>query len=484
MIVLFLVLGPMALGIASLLVRGERRRAARRAILVGGAAWHTLGTLATLTAWGRQVPVSWQSFLQLDPIGQVFLLIISVLFFLVAIYSLGYFQQEQETTLDDGVSHLYTPCMLFFLAAMTLTTVTPHFGVLWVAVEATTLASAPLIYYHRHPGALEAAWKYLLICSVGIALALLGLFFVAASGRAAHVDLTVPSLIHHAAALDQRWLRIGCILVLIGFGTKMGLAPLHNWLPDAHSEAPSPVSALLSGALLNCAFLGIVRFYQVADAAGLGAFMNRLLILFGLVSLLVATAFIAGQRDYKRLLAYSSVEHMGILALAVGVGAGAAGLLHAINHSLTKGLLFLVAGQILTLYRTKVIGDVTGLLRTAPRVGTLFAIGGLAIVGAPPFAPFVSEFLILQRGVAHGHYAVMAIYLLCLGIIFVVMSRALFGMLFGAANAEIAQTPALPRRMMIAPALLALGVAGLGLYLPAGLQTLVARAATFIGGGS
>lgn len=478
MIVVALVLVPMVLGIVSLVVR----RPWRRAILIGGAGAHLLGTGATLTPWGRHIPIAWQTFLQLDPIGQVMLLVVSGLFFLVALYSLDYLHHEEATTLEEGVSHLYTACMLFFLAAMTLTTITPHFGLLWVAVEATTLASAPLIYYHRTPRALEAAWKYLLICSVGIALALLGLFFIAAAGRAAHVDLTVASLVHHAAALDHRWLRIGCIMVVIGFGTKMGLAPLHNWLPDAHSEAPSPVSALLSGALLNCAFLGILRCYQVAAAAGLGPFMARLLILFGLLSLGIATAFIAGQRDYKRLLAYSSVEHMGILALAVGVGAGAAGLLHAVNHSLTKALLFLVAGQILTLYRSKVVGDVTGLLHTAPRTGALFAIGGLAIIGAPPFAPFVSEFLILQRGLAHGHYAVMAAYLLCLGIIFVVMSRTLFGMLFGPRDAAHVRAEPASRRLFVAPMLLAGGVIVLGLYVPSGLRLLVARAAALVGG--
>ena len=213
--------------------------------------------------------------------------------------------------------------MLIFLASMTLVTVSRHFGLLWIGVEATTLASAPLIYFHRHHRSLEATWKYLLICSVGIALALLGNFFLgaaadtSATGRpslASRIDL-----LKHAAA-ESRMAQGGLRAMLVGYGTKMGLAPLHTWLPDAHSEAPSVVSALLSGALLNCAFLGILRIYQLCGAPARGDFARSPCSPLGIVSVAVGAVFILGQSDFKRLLAYSSVENMGLLAIGLGLG--------------------------------------------------------------------------------------------------------------------------------------------------------------------
>jgi len=235
---------------------------------------------------------------------------------------------------------------------MTLVVTTTHFAVLWVAVEATTLSSAPLVYFYRRGPALEAAWKYLMICSVGIALALLGTFFLGVAGSAAVAGVprfTVSGLAAAAPAMPRAWLRAAFVLALVGYGTKMGLAPMHTWLPDTHSQAPSPVSALLSGALLNCAFLGVLRFFQVVLASGDAAFARTLLTLLGFASIAVATAFLFGQRDFKRLLAYSSVENMGILAVGVGLGGAAAygAMLHAVNHSFAKAGLFLVAGNVL-----------------------------------------------------------------------------------------------------------------------------------------
>src|SRR3989338_6056122 len=428
--ILILLFGiPAFLGVVTLFIPGEERRRVRRRLLMIGAILHALLTLAL---YFPGVSHSLNDYLVLDSLGFLFLSITSFLFLFVAIYSFGYFQKEHHSIpTEKGVRHLYTPCMLFFLSAMTLTTMTPHLGLLWVAIEATTLATAPLIYYHHHAQALEAAWKYLLICSVGIALALLGIFFIAAASKGSGTALFVSSFVKNAPNLDPRWLRIGFILVLVGFGTKMGLAPLHTWLPDAHSEAPSPVSALLSGALLNAAFLGILRCYQICSAAGLADFAGKLLIIFGLVSLFVAAVFITNQQDYKRLLAYSSVEHMGILSLGIGVGAPFASLFHIINHSLTKMLLFLVAGQIVLGYRSKKVAHVRGLLKTLPVTGTLFMIGGLAIMGAPPFAPFVSKFLILREMFLNDHAIVASLFLIFLSVIFVTMSKIILNMIQG-----------------------------------------------------
>ena len=220
-----------------------------------------------------------------------------------------------------------------------------------------------------------------------------------------------------APHLNPLWLKAAFVLMLVGYGTKMGLAPFHTWLPDAHSEAPSVASALLSGALLNCAFLGILRIHQVCVASGLADFSERLLLVLGLLSMAVAAIFITGQVDYKRMLAYSSVEHMGILA--VGVGLGGAGLfgamLHVINHSLTKAMLFMVAGNLLAVYRTKTAKDVSGALRVLPVSGLLWILGLFAITGSPPFGPFLSELAILKAALDQGRAFVAIAYLMSSG---------------------------------------------------------------------
>lgn len=473
---ILIILIPFIFGIVTLLfTKGDSKRSVRRKILISAALLHNLGSLSLLFSdkW-----MTFGHYIHVDKLGLIFLLLLSAIFTLVSFYSLGYFPLARKTDDNETGGHIYVSCMLLFLTAMTLSISTTHIGILWVAIEGTTLASAPLIYYRQNKRSLEAAWKYLLICSVGIAIALLGVFFVAASTRNTGADLFISSLIGHAKNLDVNLLRIGFIFVLIGFGTKMGLAPMHNWLPDAHSEAPSPISALLSGTLLNCALLGILRFYQICVAAGLAPFAERLLIIFGLFSLFIAAVFITYQKDYKRMLAYSSIEHMGVIVLGVGIGADFAAMLHVVGHSLTKALLFLVAGNILILYRSKMVSDVNGLLRTSTPTGVLLVIGGLAIVGSPPFLPFISEFLILRQGIYSGNAVAMGLYLLFLGIIFVSMSKAIFKMAFGKKRDSVPGE--LPRLVLVAPSLLAIAVFLMGLYLPQGVSMLVENAANIL----
>ena len=444
--------------------------------------------------------------LALDAPGLIFLSITSVLFLAAAVYALGYLGREVRGTqrdFEEGVifsnapEAVFTGCLLLFLSTMTLVTVARHFGLLWVAIEATTLSSAPLIYFHRHHRSLEATWKYLLICSVGIALALLGNFVLALAasdhGREA-VPLLVQDLIASADRLDPQWLKAAFLFFLVGYGTKMGLAPLHTWLPDAHSEAPSVVSALLSGALLNCAFLGILRAQQVCVAAGLGAFGRDLLVPFGLLSMAFAAVFILRQADFKRMLAYSSVEHMGILALGVGIGGTAAwgAMLHAINHSLTKGLLFLVAGNVLACYKTKSTRDVRGLLRVLPFSGLLWVAGFLAITGSPPFGPFLSEFTILKACLDQDRAGVAALYLALLALIFAGMATVVLRMAQGApgpvpesaGGRQDAGGPRGPEAWTAVgpPAALAVAVLVLGVYVPPGLQAVLSAAARVLGG--
>jgi hydrogenase-4 component F len=312
----------------------------------------------------------------------------------------------------------------------------------------------------------------------------LGNFFLAVAARTAGgatVHLTIDELLAHAGSLDPRWLQAAFLFFLVGYGTKMGLAPLHTWLPDAHSEAPSVVSALLSGALLNCAFLTILRAHSLLSAAGLAKFSADLLVLFGLISMAVAAVFIIGQADFKRMLAYSSVEHMGILALGTGIGGAAAfgALLHTVNHSLTKAMLFLAAGNILAVYGTKSTSRVSGLLRMLPVTGVLWLAGFLAIVGSPPFGPFLSELTILKGVFDAGRPGVAIAYLVALAVVFVGMASIFMRMAYGP------PPDAAPRReppWSIAPlAALGLAVLVLGIYVPPRLTDLLHQAAKSLG---
>ena len=465
-----------------------RSALARRALLGGAAAVHAARTYAA----GRGLPEpTLYDWLALDDLGRLFLGITSLLFLVTAVYAVGYLARERDKAHRDfGEDFLFTNipeavftgCLLLFLAAMTLVVTSRHFGLLWAGVEATTLASAPLILYHRHHRSLEATWKYLVLCSVGIAVALLGSFFLSVALRetAGSSSLVLDDLVRRAPDASAPWLRAAFICLLVGYGTKMGLAPLHSWLPDAHSEAPSVVSALLSGALLNCAFLAILRALQVCVAAGQGEFARGLLLGFGLLSMGLAAIFLVRQSDYKRLLAYSSVEHMGILAIGVGLGGlgdyGA--LLHAVCHALTKGMLFLVAGNILAASNTKTAGEVRGLLRGLPVSGLLWTAGFLAIAGSPPFGTFLSEFTIIRAALAQGRPRVAAAMLLLLAVIFAGMSRTMLAM----AQGESTTThPAEPRLAVAPPLVLAALVLLLGLYIPAPLEATLRLAARALG---
>lgn len=482
---------PLVAGLAAFRWRSA---AGRYALLIAAAAAHAALTAA---AWHEAPAPACGGWLALDSLGLLFLSITSTLFLVSAVYLVGYLRRERASRhvdFEEGLLFRNEPeavfigCLLVFLAAMTLVTLSQHFGLLWVSIEATTLASAPLIYFHRHHRSLEATWKYLVLCSVGIAVALLGNFVLALAASPAGeepIELLVGSLVAESGRLDVGLVRVAFLLSLVGYGTKTGLAPLHNWLPDAHSESPSAVSALLSGALLNCALVGILRAHQVSVAVGEQQFSGDLLVLFGLISIGVAAAFIFGQGDFKRLLAYSSVEHMGILA--VGFGLGGAGLvgagLHAVNHSLTKAALFLVAGNILAVYGTKQVRKVQGLFRVLPISGALWMAGFLAITGTPPFGVFLSELAILKAALDQDRVWVAAAYLALLGLVFIGMGSLVLHMVQGPAG----QTASGPRRepwwSIAAPMTLCGLVLLLGLYVPGPLYTALGRMAELLGGG-
>jgi hydrogenase-4 component F len=480
--------------IAAVLSLGVRRDLFRRIILVIASSCHFF---ITLIAWNVDAGPLLNGWLMLDRPGLLFLTITSVLFLTCSFYAFGYLSGEsgrKKKDFEEGFFFTNAPkaifcaCLLAFLTTMTLVTVSQHLGLMWVAMEATTLASAPLIYFHRHHRSLEATWKYLLICSVGIALALLGNFFmvIAASAHDSNdKSMILSTLIQQGHLLNIPWLKAAFLLFLVGYGTKMGLAPLHTWLPDAHSESPSVVSALMSGALLNCAFLGILRSYQVCLAAGLGQFCRELLIVFGLLSIGWAAIFILGQSDYKRMLAYSSVEHMGILALGVGIGAGATfgAMLHAVNHSLTKAMLFLAAGNILAVYKTKTTQKVSGVMAVMPVTGMVWIAGFFAVTGMPPFGIFLSEFTIVKSMIEQGKIGIAVAFLAILALIFTGMAIAFLNMAQGRKNDDL-QIKGNPDTAIVVLPPLALGVLTLvlGLYIPPVVNSLLHDVAVIMGG--
>jgi hydrogenase-4 component F len=354
------------------------------------------------------------------------ILLVTLISFLVSLYSLGYMTHDVEEKIQT-LRKLkgYYVLLDSFILTMLLVCTTNNLGALWVAIEATTLTSALLVGYYNKKTAVDAAWNYLMICAVGISFALVGivLTYYSAIHTLGHVEkgLNWSYLMSVAFELDPTVLKLAFVFILIGFGTKAGLAPMHTWLPDAHSEAPTPVSALLSGVLLKCSFYGILRFTILVNQSVDHHFTSHLLLFFGILSLAVSTPFILIQKNIKRLLAYHSIEHMGIIAVGTAFASPLgiyAALLHMFNHAITKSLLFFVAGSLSLKYHTKEMGKMSGAIRLMPITGPLLLVGGLALAGMPPFSIFVSEWLILTAGIKEYEWAACTLFVLFLVIIF------------------------------------------------------------------
>jgi hydrogenase-4 component F len=359
---------------------------------------------------------------------------------------------------------------------------------MWVALEANTLASAPLLYFNSNPRSIEATWKYVLIGGVGIALALLGSFFLAyAALHSGHqASLLVDDLVRQAPQLSRPWLHAAFVVLFVGYGTKMGLAPMHTWKPDAYGEAPGLVGALMAGGLTTCAFLALLRFFQICVAAGEGAFARELMVAFGVGSMVVAGVFMARQRDFKRMLAYSSVEHMGILVLGVGVGGLAlfGALLHLVNNALAKGVMFLSAANIHRAYGSKTTDMVSGALRRVPVSGALFLAGFFAVTGSPPFGPFLSELTLLRGIVAQHRYGLAATFLVLLFVVFVGMGAAVLPVVQGEPRPDLPANGFHDTVGTVAPLVLLMTlVVVLGLYVPPFLDGAIRDAARFVEGG-
>jgi len=361
--------------------------------------------------------------IRVDALSAFMVIVIGLIAMIAGIYGVAYVRTELENAHTTAVgARIYGTFVQLFVAAMLAVVLTDNLGVMWVAVEGTTIATAFLVGHRRTRASLEASWKYVVICSVGVALAFLGTVLVyyaslhAGGGDAATLDWT--TLLQNADRLDPGVMRLAVGLLVLGYGTKVGLAPVHTWLPDAHSQAPAPVSALMSGVQLPVVFYAVLRYKTIADIALGPDYLRGLLLTAALLSLAVAASLLLAQRDYKRLLAYHSIEHMGLVAFGTAIGgplAIGAVLLHILGHGVVKAIVFCSSGEILFASGTTQVSGVRGLLARTPVVGATFGLGVLALLGFPPFSLFASELAIARAGVSAGlSWAVAIAFLLAL----------------------------------------------------------------------
>lgn len=422
-------------------------------------------------------------YLIVDTLGAWVVLCVAIVYLLASIYAVGYMRHGEE---DQRLPVFYSLLALFALS-MFVAPLMNNAGVYWIAVELTTLVSTFLVGFERNAESMEAAWKYIIVVSSGISLALLGtslLYWGGTFVAGQTYTMTWGALEQMAPSLPPVLLQLGFLLALIGYGTKVGLAPMHTWLPDAHSEGPAPVSALLSGALLNTAMVGIVRLLAVVDQAGRGRIPHLALVSLGMLSLLVGALFIVRQKQIKRLMAYSSIEHMGILALGFGFGGsvGVAGALyHMLNHSLCKPLLFFGAGTAIHTYRTRSIRRMRGVWQALPWTGSLWLLGAVAITGAPPFGLFQSEVAILKAGWDRGYGVVVTAMLVLLIVIFVGFLNHFRLMYLRPGRIERVDTPSAMGWRIVPMAIPVVGLLVLGIYWPPAWRTLFSSMAHMLG---
>jgi hydrogenase-4 component F len=485
---LFLLVLPLATGLLCRLLAPRPSAGACNAI--GAALTLGAGGVVVYHVFQGQAVTAFGDLLYVDALSALLIAVITGIGFLAALYSVGYLAHDvaHGKVPPDQIGWYYLGYHVF-IWTMLATVVVNNLGLLWVAIEATTLVSALLVGFYRSRAALEAAWKYLILCTVGITFALFGVlltYYAALQVLGDDAGLTWTTLLAQASQLDPGLMRLAFVFALVGFGTKAGLAPLHTWLPDAHSQAPSPVSAVLSGVLLNCGIYSVLRFYLIAVGAVGPEFAAKLLVGFGLLSVVVAVPFILVQRDLKRLLAYSSVEHVGLIVTAIGLGGPLglyAGLLHLVNHALAKALLFFVAGNLVQRYGTTQMARIHSALQAMPLTGSLLLLGVFAITGVPPLAPFASEFGIIGAGFVEGHVGVGIVLVVALTIVFTGLFAHTQGMALGHAHQPLAALPSGPLRVA-ALTLPAVGLLLFGLYVPPPVTRLIEQAtAIFATGG-
>jgi hydrogenase-4 component F len=428
---------------------------------------------------------------RVDSLGAIFLIIVGLVGFLAGLYSIGYTRHDLEIgEMDMGRLRTFYSLFHFFFFTMLLAVTSNNIIIMWVAIEATTLSSAFLVGMYGTRQALEAAWKYVVICTVGVAFGLYGTILVYSDAvnviPETHLASLWSEIVKNAGALDPTLLKLAFVFVLIGFGTKAGIFPMYTWLPDTYSEAPSPVSALLSGVLVNCTLFVIIRFSIIVNLTIGPGFTQTLFLIFGMLSLATAVFFMLGQKDVNRLLAYSSPENIGLILVAFGLGGPIgtlAGLLQILNHSLVKSLMFFLSGNILMKYRSRSLDVVKGLMQAAPLTSFFLLCGVFALVGVPPFNIFLSKFLIISAGIATGHLWLMVICMLLLVLAFVALFKMLSSVVLGEKPVDIRKGEA-GFTTMAPIAILMILILALGVYMPASLNSLLDGATEVVNMGS
>ena len=481
MVLAFLIIAPLLAAIIALVLQPRQRS------LIEGAAFVAqlisfLGAVHTLFAVASGETVVFGSWLRVDALGAWFLIIVSGIGLMAMLHSIGYLREEvRKEVIGMRRVRQYYILTSIFLFAMLLAVSANYPILMWIAIEATTLSTVFLISFYNKPQATEAAWKYLMLNSLGLLLGLLGvmLFFSLPEGEVIGFDWESLRLAA-GAGLSPVAAKIAFACILVGYGTKVGFAPMHTWLPDGHSKAPSPISALMSGVLLNVALLAILRFSDIVKVAGAGDFVTQAFLFFGVFSVALSAFIMFVQKNYKRLLAYSSIDNMGLLALGFafgGLGTFAA-LLHALYHSLLKSLLFLSAGNIFLKYESTKISNVRGLFQVLPVTSVVFFGGFLALSGLPPFGVFMSKMILLTAGF-QSHPLIVSFVLILLAIVFFGFFRHVTEMFFGKAPEGI--VPGESNAFTVVPiVVIAVVFIALSVSLPAPLRMVLDQAIVLI----
>jgi hydrogenase-4 component F len=459
--------------------------------LVASAVLAALAVQVTADVLAHDAVTALGGFLRADALSALVIDLTAFVALVAAIYAVGYFRQDASAgRITESQLRRYYVLTLLFVSSMMLVPLADNLGVMWVAMESTTLASVLLVTFYNRKTSFEAGWKYIMLGSIGISLALFGTVFIYSSsvgvlGSATHGGMNWSVLVAVASQFDPKAMRLAFLLVLLGYGTKAGLAPMHTWKPDAYAEAPVPTAALLGAAFVNCAVYGIIRVTILADRCLGHAFPGQLLAGFGVVSILIAVPFVLTQRNFRRLLAYSSIDHAGIMVAALGFGGklGALGAtLHMLFHGVTKPLLFFCAGNVQQHFATPHFGRVRGVMHTLPWTGALFLLGALAVTGTPPFSIFQSEFITLSAALAADRGWAALLFIAGVVTIFAGFLVHMAKMTLGLPRHDAPpRTPECAWKLG-ATLMVALTVAALALWLPQPLYSLVQAAARIIGG--
>ncbi|MEI6055229.1 MAG: proton-conducting transporter membrane subunit [Lentisphaerota bacterium] len=431
---------------------------------------------------GIKIPSLVGHYFKVDDLNILFFLVLATVFLAVAIYSSGY---VKAVNMHNKKATYYSVGILLFVFSMTGAVLSSNMALSWVFLEATSLTSAYLIYFEKTKQSLEATWKYVFICSIGISLGFVGIILLTASLPSIN-SLFFKDLYANPSLFNHLWLNIGFVFFLIGIGTKAGLAPVHSWLPDAHSEAPSPVSALLSGVLLNTALLLILRYFHILNIAECASYGKFLLICMGILSIFITCVFVLRVKNYKRMLAYSSIENMGIIAIGVGIGGIGvyASLIHLIFHSLAKSSFFMTSGNILIRFRSKRIDNISEIVRSDSYTAWLWMLCFVAIAGIPPSPLFISEFLIIKALFEAKHYLIILIFVILIAVIIFGIARSVINMSFGKSakmdELDIVDVVKFSWTMYLPQTILLIILAISGVYLWPFISTMIKNAASLI----